>query len=188
MAMDYDKFLEGIEDIFATFGRKRPDDRIVEIIYRRIIDLPDSFMDFAIKHFEDEESLPKNLGKFLLRDLWPDYLERNPDLKFKEIQCCPKCSPDIPGWRKVYIQEMTGWGEKVWKPVIMRCSCGNAPNPRHEKVYTDLELQESGYSLSCPFHFDREEMKQKYGHMVMHQESEKPENSTRRDAWDLEEF
>lgn len=151
MAMNYDKFIDGIEGIYAIFGKNRPDDRIIQAIFKRIKDLPDSFIAFAVKHFEDQEQLSKNMGRYLFRDLWPEYLERNPELKKMDVACCHKCCSDLPGWRKIYKQETTGWGEKVWKPVIVRCACGNALNPRHEPVYSDFELENMGYKLKLEY-------------------------------------
>lgn len=162
MTMNYDKFIDGIEDIFATFGKKRPEDRVVEAIYKRIKDLPDSFMDFAVKHFDDMEKLPQNIGRHLFRELWPEYLERNPEMKKSEYACCPNCDPDLPGWRKVYEQETTGWGEQVWKPIIVRCACGNAPNPRHEQIHTDFELESMGYKLRLEYTPEQMERFQKW--------------------------
>lgn len=159
ITMNYDKFIDGIEEIYATFGKKRPEDQIIQAIYKKIKNLPDSFIDFAVNHFEDEEKLPQNIGHYLFRELWPKYLERNPVMKKSEFSCCPNCIPDIPGWRKVYKQEKTGWDELIWKPVIVRCACGNALNPRHEPVYSDFELENMGYSLKFEL---SDEVKEKY--------------------------
>lgn len=156
--LNYEKFYDGIEDIFAAFGKKTPEDKTIQAIYKRIQTLPDAFMDYAVKHFEDQEQLPKNMGRYLFRELWPEYLERNPEMKRSEVDCCPNCISDIPGWRKVYKQETTGWGEQVWKPIIARCACGNAPNPGHEPVYTDFELENMGYKLKLEFTPEQKEM------------------------------
>lgn len=149
--MNKDVFISGIENIYDFFGRKKPEPRHIEIIFRQIKDLPDSFMDFAVKHLEMSESLPRNMGRYFFRELWPEYLERNPEMKKSENSCCLNCDPDLPGWRKIYKQETTGWGEKVWKPVIVRCTCGNALNPRHEPVYSDFELENMGYKLKLEY-------------------------------------
>lgn len=162
MGMSYDRFFDGIEEIFAAFGKKMPEDRVVQAIYKRVRSLPDGFMDFAVRHFEDEEQLPKNMGHYLLRDLWPEYLSRNPDLKSHEYARCEKCDPNLPGWRKVYAQETTGWGESFLTPVIVRCACGNAPNPNHERVYSDCELEDAGLAFSLPYDPGFEVFKKKW--------------------------
>lgn len=157
--MNYDKFYQGLEDIYNTFGKKMPEANVVERIFSRVKDLPDRFMQYAVKHFEDQEKLPQNMGMYLFRNLWPDFLDSNPNMKSTlDVASCPKCDPNIPGYRKIYEQEKTGWGETVWKPVLVRCACGNAPNPRNEPVYTDSELEAKGYALKCPFHWDRSNM------------------------------
>lgn len=182
--MDYQKFMDGIEEVYAIFGKKVPDTKIVESIYKRIKKLPERFMDYAVKHFEDEENLPRNIGRYLLRELLPEFLNKNPDLKSCEIECCPKCDPSVPGWRKVYEHEKTGWGDMIWKPILVRCACRNAPNPRNEPVYTNSELEDKGYSLTIPFHFEPEDLPEAWrrvigkeeetraAHTAIHEESE----------------
>lgn len=157
--MNYDNFYDGIEDIYATFGKKMPETKVLERIYDRVKQLPDGFIDFAAKRVEDLEKLPQNIGMYLLRELWPDYLEKHSELKSRlDLACCPRCCPDLPGWRKIYQPEVTGWGEETYKPVIIRCTCGNAPNPNHEKVYQDYELENMGFRLKCPFRWSRDNL------------------------------
>lgn len=167
--MDLEKFSDGIEEIYAIFNKKMPEDRAKEVVYRRIKDLPPQFMDFAIRHFEDQETLPRNMGYYLKRVLWPEFLDKNPDMKSKtDYSCCPQCLPELPGWRRVWGAEMTGWGELVYLPLEVRCACGNARNPRNEPIMTDDELIAKGFFLENP-----------YGH----KKQDAPE-SWKKGAWD----
>lgn len=149
--MDRYVFMDGLNEIFSFFGRKMPDNRICESIFRRVKELPPEFMAFAVRHFEDQESLPRNMGYYLSRILWPEYLEKNPGMRANEISCCPMCIPELPGWRRAWVEEMTGWGEKVYKPVDVRCTCGNARNPRNEAIMDDFELMANGFILENPY-------------------------------------
>lgn len=149
--MNKDVFISSIENIYAIFGRKKPEPRHIEIAFRQVKDLPDNFMNYAVRRFEDEENLPKNIGRYLLRDLWPEYLENHPEIKSNiQFLCCPKCIPDIPGYRKAW-EPITFHGESTYIAHILRCPCGNAPNPRHDPVLSDDQLLSMGWLLENPF-------------------------------------
>lgn len=148
--MDLNTFSDSVERIFAIFNKKMPDDRVIETIYKRVKDLPSDFMDFAVRHFEDQENLPRNLGRYLYRELWPEYLSENPENR-AHVELCPNCLPEMPGYRKVWRKESYCNGEKEdWFPLVIRCSCGIAPNPRKDPVYSDRELLDMGLSLDRP--------------------------------------
>lgn len=145
-------------------------------------------MNFAIRHFEEAEKLPRNMGRYLIRELWPAYLEHNPDMRSREIQCCANCDPSVPGYRKVYEREQTGWGDKIWKPVLVRCACGNAPNPRNEPVYTDSELEDKGYSLTIPFHFEPQDLPEAWRKIIGKKEEPQPEPTATRATYEEDWF
>lgn len=148
--MDRNIFRNGLNEIYSFFGRKMPDDRICESIFRRVKSLPDDFMNFVITHFTVQETLPRNMGYYLLRVLWPEYLNKNPDLQAHENKCCPLCIPELPGWRRVWGTEKTGWGDIVHVPLEVRCTCGNARNPRNEPIFSEYELLAKGLFLENP--------------------------------------
>lgn len=149
--MEYSHFLDMLEKIYATFGKRLPQSAVIDRIYDRVGQLPDSFMDFALKHFEDQDDLPKNMGGFLLNNLWPECLANHPELRARnEKQCCPLCDNGNPGWRRVWRPVKTAWGKEAFLPEHVRCSCGGYPNPNQEKVYSDWELEDMGYRLTCP--------------------------------------
>lgn len=154
--MSYDRFFDALGRIYATFGKKVPQTEVIERIYDRVCKLPEGFLEYTVQYFEDQDDLPKNMGKFLLRVLWPDYLIKHPELKStQEISACPVCDPGKPGWRRVYMPERTGWGQSVYRPVHVRCTCGSYPNPDQDKIYTDWELEDMGYLLECPYPWDK---------------------------------
>lgn len=167
-------FLEKIEAIYGIFGRKRPEMSVCAAIFKSISTLPDAFMDFCITHFQDREDMPKNMGMYLLRTLWPEYLERNPNLKSRhEIVCCYKCAPELPGFRKVY--DSSGCCH------VIRCTCGNAPNPQHERVFTDQELLAWGYVFKQPVvstRFTKENIMQYLDKANADNSRQKAENAT----------
>lgn len=149
--MQIETFQDGLDEIYSIFGKKAPEERIASTIYKRIRNFPDKFMKYAIEHFENQEKLPSNLIYYLKQILWPEFLERNPELKSNiNYSICPQCNPDLPGWRRVWMAELTGWDEIVYVPVDVRCSCGNARNPRNEPIFTDNELLANGFYLENP--------------------------------------
>lgn len=150
-------FNDCISEIFASQGRQAPGKPIQDAIFKRVESMPDIFMGFAVAYFQETTELPKNMGRYLLRDLWPKFLTKHPELKgHSEIKCCPLCDTGSPGWRRVWEPEVTGWGQKVYKPVHVRCTCGGYPNPNQERVYHDFELEQMGYRLDCPYEYDRD--------------------------------
>lgn len=142
-------FSQCLNEIFSMFGRRMPDQRICAMIFKRVEILPDNFMYFAVSHFEDQEKLPSNMGYYLKRILWPEYLNKNPELRSNQYSCCPKCIQGMPGYRQVWEYEKTAVGN-FWTPKIIRCTCGNAPNPRNERIFSDYELLQYGFSLDTP--------------------------------------
>lgn len=139
-------FQEGLERIYATFARKFPEnDRIPEAIYRRVARLPDAFMDFAVARIEDMEKLPANLGRYLFRDLWPEYLDANPELRERryEQQGCPNCKHDNPGRRLVYEPDGTSH--------LAACTC--CTDRRAIDLLgqpTDAQIWDMGWTLTNP--------------------------------------
>lgn len=149
--MDYDKFFDGIEEIFAAFGKNMPDDKIVQAIHKRVKNLPDDFMTYAVKFFENEEKLPRNIGRYLLLELWPEYLKQHPEMKAAEKYfSCPDCIPGIPGYRKAWAPALV-LGKPGFECRIIRCQCKNAPNPYNEPIFTDNQLLDMGWRLDNPF-------------------------------------
>lgn len=173
--MNFRKFTDGIEEIYAIFGKKVPEDRILNLVFKRIENLPDAFMDFAVRHFEDQENLPRNLGRYLFRELWPQYLELHPELRSKsEDVYCPHCDMacGIPGRRRVWRLEHLPWGDE-YEPVLVRCACGNGPNLTNEPIYSDFELESMGFILKNPYPpFDKKRAMSKWLKKVVEAPSE----------------
>lgn len=168
--MTLQEFTTGIEEIYAIFGKKSSEERVNEIVYRRVMNLPPEFMTFAVRHFEDQESLPRNMGYYLKQILWPEFLDKNPDLRSNQQRaCCPNCCPEMPGWRRVFRIEKTALGD-FWTPEIVRCACGNAPNPRGEKVMSDYELVQCGFSLQAPDEYKNRKMSDFLASAIGHNE------------------
>lgn len=166
--MIYEIFESGIDEIYATFGKKKPEYRVLEAIYNRVERLPESFMAFTVKYFQNQNELPKNVGLFLMQEIWPEYLRQNPDKRaYNEFGACPNCLADMPGFRRVYEPfEMNG---KIYYHVhIFRCPCGNAPNPNNEHVFTDDEILAKGWATRLPFYYEQEELPESWRKMICH--------------------
>lgn len=144
-----------LEKIYATFGKRLPTENVCDAIFERIKDFPDDFLDYAYRRFQDMPQLPQNLGYCLRRELWPEYLEKNPDLRAgRSYETCPKCIKCMPGYRKAYAPD--------YSPVIVRCTCGNAPNPNHEPIPTDAELTAKGFYIKRPYCYRNDDLPLKW--------------------------
>lgn len=151
MGMRRVTFEESIEKVFAIFGKNTPPDRVLDLIFNRIEHLPDDFMSFVVRHFEDQLDLPKNMGFYILRQIWPDYLQAHPELKAKNQYCsCPRCANGLPGWRHVW-EPIYTQGRHTYVVRVVRCPCGNAPNPNNEHIPSDEELLALGWQIHMPF-------------------------------------
>lgn len=164
-------FTNAAELIFAAHGKKLPSTEILDAIYRRISELPPDFLTFAVRHLEDAVDLPKNLGRYLLRELWPEYLEKHPEQRaMQERQCCPLCAPELPGWRKI-------WGPAPdYQCRIVRCTCGNARALLDEPVLSDAEWQARGYFTEMPFHYTPDNLPQVLQRVLGKNEPPRPEH------------
>ena len=133
--MNESYFYEKLRMIYGTFGKAFPAEHIRDAIFRRVEDLPDAFMDFALKRLENQESLPANLGMHLRQLLWPDYLEKHPRLKAKD-KACPDCDPALPGlfW---------AWDAKGFR-YRQKCACNHDPGFGHIQGLTRRQVEARG--------------------------------------------
>lgn len=67
------EFEEGMDAIYAIFGKRSPEGRVLDVIWERIRWFPDGFMAYAKQCLENEEKLPVNLGRYLVDEVWPAY-------------------------------------------------------------------------------------------------------------------
>ncbi len=141
-------FNEKLRMIYGTFSKAFPAQHIRDAIFKRVEDLPDAFMDFALKQLENQESLPANLGRHLREELWYDFLRKHPELKAK-VTACPECdNPDDPG---------TFWmldGDGNYQH--FNCACGASHAYKGKKGWTKREAMRAGYTLpQVPFSSQR---------------------------------
>ena len=88
--MDKTRFSNWISDVYANFGRAKPGPEIMRVIYERVEELPDDFFRFAGEKIADYDDLPRNMGKLLKVNLWPEYLSAHPELR-SFADNCPEC-------------------------------------------------------------------------------------------------
>lgn len=136
-------FLERFRDICGVFGRNMFPEHVQNAVYRQIEALPDAFMDYALSELEREEKLPSNLGRFLKLELWPKYLDNNPQLRAHEVQTgCHRCRDGVPGLRNYWEPDGTAH--------TCRCICNTDPRTAKFWTPTDDELIARGYLLHLP--------------------------------------
>lgn len=129
-------FTESLRRIYAAFSKSWPSNAIVDAAFRRVRDLPEDFMGYAENRLLDEVSLPANLGRYLLRELWPYYAAKNSLESAK--QGCPRCEG---GWRPVYRP-----GE-IYPAGYYACPCNTDPRFSTEPKPDDWELKAMGFVL-----------------------------------------
>lgn len=187
--MDYKVFLNGIDDIYAIFGKKIPEDRVILKAYERIKDTPNAFMDYIVKHFENQESLPKNMGYYLNQILWPEFLNKHPEYKqMQKWECCSLCEKGMPGLRRVWKEEITLTGKKILNTYIIPCICGNKPNNTNEPILNDSQLIELGYILECPYHYDEKDLPPAWRKTIGVEFDIRPEHKTYMEEYERYEF
>lgn len=131
-------FLQGIRQLYATFGKKLPEKDILDEIFRRVQDMPAEFMAFALTRLQDEEKLPANLGRYLAHEIWADWQIQN-GLKTLAVQsvACKECDPRTPGWIPV-IRGMYDY--------LAKCVC-NSDTRYPEPGRTRQQLVDAGFIL-----------------------------------------
>lgn len=140
--MREDYFYEKLREIYATFSKAFPAGHISAAIFKRVQNLPDDFMDYALTRLENDVSLPQNLGRYLRMELWWDYLEKHPEQSayYQPIGCF-RCK-NQPGIRL------------YWEPDgtvhPCKCVCNMDPRIAHISAPTDAELLALGYFLENP--------------------------------------
>jgi hypothetical protein len=146
--MDNQVFLQGLEDIYATHGKAIPGPKIGAAIYDRIRTLPDAFMTFAVDALRDYASLPSNMGREMIRVLWPAYRDKNPQLASRhEEQGCDACRNSRAGVG--FLFSHAPWGHK-WHIVMHKCVCNKQENIAHWEAKTPEQIRDAGYTLGLP--------------------------------------
>lgn len=131
-------FMENMDAIHATFGKPVPTSRILDVIFSRVEPLPDDFMDYARNRVKNMDSLPANFGAFLKRDLWPDYLDKHPELRAREdASCCPDCDRGNPCYFSMH--------DPYGGITCFRCACRD-----REKGWTRQQARARGYRDLIP--------------------------------------
>jgi len=142
--MDKLQFANWMQAVYACFSKAQPSPAALKAVWQRVESLPDGFFDFAKERLEDYTALPVNLGRELKRVIWPEYLERYPQLKAREnTQRCRDCDPDNPGM--FWAWDVTG---KRW---YFKCRCNNRPDQAHMQSWSRQQALNAGYLLSDPF-------------------------------------
>lgn len=114
--MERTRFDRVMNEVFAAFQKQQPRQAVLDVIFEKVADLPDDFIDWAAAKLKDEEKLPLNLGRELKR-LWPAFkAETTPveqyDPYANEQAGDPNC-PDCRGrgWHYVWPTD-----PKLYKP------------------------------------------------------------------------
>lgn len=141
--MDKMHFSNCIARVFAAHGKTFPSTQIAAAIFARVDSLPDGFMPWAAGKLEDFDKLPTNLGRSLRRELWPEYLEKHPELKAKENRGrCNNCSPDLEGFFWAWDQD--------GKRYCLKCACNDRQEMAHWQSWTPRMAVDAGMTLSDP--------------------------------------
>lgn len=143
--MQYETFLDGYREILATFGKtSTPAPILIDAVFKRVRALPDAFMAYAVKRIQDMEKLPANFGAFLRNELWPDYLDANPQMRARGQEfSCHRCKQGSPGLKAFYSPD----GE------THICACDCCTDKRRIDLlgkFPDEELRARGFLTERP--------------------------------------
>ena len=122
--MNRQTFDNAMGEVFAAFQKPAPRPAVLDAIFKRVEELPEEFVFWASEKLQDEEKLPANLGRELLR-MFPAWKAENfsqpqHDPWANETSGDPNC-PDCGG---------SGW-HYVWRrparpgtaPTAIPCLC-----------------------------------------------------------------
>lgn len=141
--MDKMHFSNCMAKVFAAHGKTFPRKEIADAIFFRVDGLPDEFMSWAAAQLEDFDKLPANLGRSLRRELWPEYLDKHPELRVHERQQrCNNCSPDLDGFFWAWNLDGTRY--------CLKCACNARPEMTHWQSWTPRMAVDAGLTLSEP--------------------------------------
>lgn len=132
--MKRELFEDCIDRIFAAFGKREPECRIMEAIWERVSYFPDSFMEYAEKTLKDEDKLPTNLGKYLAIDLWPEFLGDHPELIAAKRHNCDYC--DGSGYYHVWRNDDSAYNGTEYQ---LKCVCKAG-----DRGWTRAKIEETG--------------------------------------------
>lgn len=138
--MDRQGFTYWLQRIYAAFG-KTPNAATMSAVFRRVDGLPDGFFEYAAERLEDRETLPGNLGRELRHVLWPEYLEKNPQLRARTVGC-RDCDPEMPGF--FWAWDATGYR------LLCKCACNQDRRLENVQAWTRKQAQEAGLLLADP--------------------------------------
>lgn len=140
--MDKLHFAEWLGDIYSIFGKAKPGSAIMRAVYERVEELPDGFFQFAKGKISDYDDLPRNMGKLLKTNLWPEYLALHPEMKSR-ADLCPEC--DGKGVIEVRLVDPKGRpGHGPDK--CFRCVCLLG----QDEGWTWERIHEAGYQIEPP--------------------------------------
>lgn len=128
------EFEEGMDAIYAIFGKRSPEGRVLDVIWERIRWFPDGFMAYAKQCLENEEKLPVNLGRYLVDEVWPAYRQTAGIQTIRDCDC-QECQGDR--YISAYAPDGISWSF----PCICRKPQGG---------YTRKRILELGYSFKDP--------------------------------------
>ena len=138
-------FTQEFGTIYAAFSKNPPTKTMRDTLFKRIEHLPDGFMIYARQQLQELESLPQNLGRYILRHLWPDYLDAHPELRSRRQEySCSLCNQDTPGFRRVYSADFR-------ECTLRKCPCNHDPRRASAIAWTDDLIHERGLRTARDF-------------------------------------
>lgn len=171
--MQWVVFVDDLDNIFATFGKARPTDRILSAAYRHVENLPDDFMRYAKEKLCDAEKLPANLGAYMKNILWPDYKQAYPEKIIRNDRpFCPRCDPNTAGLKRYYSHD----GE------IHLCACDCCTDDWYRSrfgYWTDFDLEQAGYLLALHERAWNNDRTRKFRAMIFNADWSRREGHTR---------
>lgn len=124
--MDRQNFDNAMNEAFAAFQKPQPRPAVLDAIFKRVSDLPDEFLAWAVDALADGEKLPANLGRELRR-MFPAWKAENTpvaqhDPWANECSGDPNC-PDCGGTGWHYVYPLGALYKPGLAPYAVPCLC-----------------------------------------------------------------
>lgn len=126
-----------ISEIYAIFGKNAPSrsSTVVEVIARRVEDIPDRVRDYIVDRVAQNKALPANLSQ-AFRDAWDSYCQAHPTAAGRGNKC-QYCYGN-GGWN--YFK---AFGE-AWHPFPFWSFCPHCTPMNEATRKTPRQLQDEG--------------------------------------------
>lgn len=139
--MEQRHFEQCMKDIFSAHGKSAPTGNVVMAVWKRVKQLPDEFMTWAVFKFADAEKLPGNIGFEIERVMFP--LWRTEFGKTAHVSACLDCDTATPGFFTAWQRLDNG----TFHRFMVKCVCNTGASFESMPRTTREQAQQRGWRV-----------------------------------------